>query len=336
MPTRRQFISGAIATSVSVVTFGKNAFADDNAWALKMFEAKEHDFGVVARGADANYRLKFKNLYEQDVHISDVRTSCGCSAGTPSQTTLKSLEEAYIEIKMDTRKFIRRKDSTLIVTFDQPIPAVVEIPITAYIRTDVVIDPGSAQFGAVDLGAGKTLTLKVAYAGRDDWKIKEIKTANQHVKVKAVETARGNGRVDYNLEVVLAADAPVGPLRQSVTLVTDDKESPNVPLLVEADIKPDIVVSPAVLSLGNMKPGQRLVRKLILRGKKPFIVESVTCDRAAGVFEVDLPTKAAPIQIIPLTIVAPTKAGSLDEELQITIPGRKEPVKIRAYGKISS
>ena len=335
MPTRRQFMSGAIASTLSVATLGNGVLAADNDWAIKMFDKREHDFGVVARGADANYRLKFKNLYEQVVHISDVRTSCGCSAGKPSQNTLQSLEEAYIEIKMDTRKFIRRKDSTLIVTFDRPLVATVEFPITAYIRTDVVVEPGSAQFGSVDAGTAKSQTLKIAYAGRDTWKIKEIKTANKHVTAKAVETARGNGRVDYSLEVSLAADAPIGPLRQYITLITDDDSSPKVPILVEADIKPDIVVTPSVLSLGTMTPGQKIVRKIILRGNKPFTIESVTCDKAAGVFEVDIPTKASPIQIIPVTITAPAKAGSLDEELQVTIPGRKEPIKLRAYGKIS-
>jgi hypothetical protein len=335
MPTRRQFMSSAVATTLALPIIGTPTFAADNAWAVKMFEKTKHDFGVVARGADSNYRLKIKNLYEQVVHIADVQTSCGCTAGKPSKDTLQSLEEAYIEIKMDTRKFIRRKDSTLTVTFDRPIAATVDIEISAYIRTDVVVEPGSAQFGAVDAGTGKSQTLKIAYAGRDTWKIKEIKTANNHITAKAVETARGNGRVDYSLEVVLAKDAPVGPLRQYITLITDDETGPKVPVLVEADVKPDIVVNPAVLSLGTMKPGQQIVRKVILRGKKPFKVDSVTCEKAAGVFEVDLPTKASLIQIIPLTITAPKKNGSLDEELQVTIPGRKEPVKVRAYGKIS-
>lgn len=335
MPTRRQFISSTVATALSAVALRNVAVAADNDWAIKMFEKTEHDFGVVARGTDANYRLKFKNIYEQVVHIADVRTTCGCSAGKPSQDTLQSLEDAYIEVDMDTRKFIRRKDSTLIITFDQPSAATVTIPITAYIRTDVVVEPGAAKFGAVDVGQSKTLTLKVAYAGRDDWKIKEIKTADANVSAKAVETARGNGRVDYNLEVVLAENAPVGALRQFITLITDDASSPQVPVLVEAEINPDIVVNPPVLALGAMTPGQRLTRKLVLRGKAPFKIDNVTCDKAAGVFEVDLPTASALIQIIPVTIIAPTKTGPLDEELQVTIPGRKEPIKVRAYGNVS-
>ena len=148
---------------------------------VKMFEKTTHDFGVVARGSDTVYRLKLKNIYQQDVHISEVSTTCGCSAGKPGKETLKSLEETYVEITMDTRKFIRRKDSNVIVTFDRPVYGRVQIPITAYIRTDVVIEPGSAQFGTVDREENNEKTLKVSYAGRQDWQIKKVETSHTNV-----------------------------------------------------------------------------------------------------------------------------------------------------------
>ena len=129
-----------------------------------MFEKTSHDFGVVARGSDVSYRLKLKNKYKEDVHIADVRTTCGCSAGEPNKTTLKSLEEAYVEIKMDTRKFTRRKDSNVIVTFDAPLYQEVTIPITAYIRTDVVVEPdGRAEVNATlapELLQGEEIVLE--------------------------------------------------------------------------------------------------------------------------------------------------------------------------------
>ena len=36
-------------------------------WAEKMFEVKEHDFGVVARGSKQLFRFEFTNHYEEDV-----------------------------------------------------------------------------------------------------------------------------------------------------------------------------------------------------------------------------------------------------------------------------
>ena len=176
MQNRRQFLSG---TAAIVALAPGLVVAQESDWAVKMFEKTTHDFGVVARGSDTVYRLKLKNIYQQDVHISEVSTTCGCSAGKPGKETLKSLEETYVEITMDTRKFIRRKDSNVIVTFDRPVYGRVQIPITAYIRTDVVIEPGSAQFGTVDREENNEKTLKVSYAGRQDWQIKKVETSHK-------------------------------------------------------------------------------------------------------------------------------------------------------------
>ena len=119
--------------------------------------------------------------------------------------------------------------------------------------------------------------------------------------------------------------------------MTDDAANPNVPVLVEADIRPDISVDPAIVSLGMMTPGQSKTVSVVLKGKKPFEVESVTCEKLRDVFQVRLPKSAAAVQIIPLTVTAPDKPGStFDEELTVVIPGRAEPVKFRAYFKIAA
>jgi hypothetical protein len=108
-----------------------------------------------------------------------------------------------------------------------------------------------------------------------------------------------------------------------------------VPLLVEAEVTPDIVVNPSVVSLGTMSPGQEKTVQVVLRGKKAFEVSAVSCVEAKDVFQVRLPKTAAPIQIIPLTVTAPQKTGKLDEQISVTIPGRTDPVTFRAYGIIA-
>ena len=336
MQTRRDFLSGTVATALASGVVLSPGLVRAEEYAVKMFEKTEHDFGVVARGADAVYRLKLKNIFQQPFHISEVRTTCGCSAGKPSQDTLQSLEEAYIEITMDTRKFMRRKDSNVIVVFDSPVFEEVRIPITAYIRTDVVVEPGSAQFGSVEKAKTAERTLKIAYAGRDNWTIKEIKTGSEFVTAKAIETARGNGRVDYDLVVTLSEKAPYGGIRQFITLITDDENSPQVPILVEAEVQPDIVVNPPIVAFGTMAPGQRKTVNVVLRGRKPFEVTGVTCAKAKDVFEVRLPQSMAPVQVIPLTMTAPEQLGTLDEELSVSIPGQEEPITFRAFGRIAS
>lgn len=311
-----------------------NASAQELSWAEKMFDQRNIDFGVIARGSDAVARVKVTNLYKQPVHIADVRTTCGCSAGKPTKTSLESLEEGFIEVTMDTRKFTRRKDSNVIITIDSPLHAEVRIPITAYIRTDVVFDPGSANFGPVEHGQAATRKIKLQYAGRDDWHVKEIRSRSESVVAKAVEVTRGSGRVDYDIVVTLAANAPVGAIREQLTVVTDDPNSPQVPLLVEASVEADVMVTPSVVSLGVMKPGEAKQFNVVLKGKHPFQIEKIECDSETGLFKVRLPQNAAQVHVLPMTITAPEKAGSIQEEFTITVNGRPHPVTFKAMGKI--
>lgn len=332
----RQFLRRLAAIVLAVSALALSADAADRNWAAEMFEKSSHDFGVVARGSDVSYRLKLKNKFEETVHIAEVRTTCGCSAGEPSKETLQSLEEAYITIRLDTRKFTRGKESNLIVVFDRPLPGRVQIPLKAYIRTDVVIEPGSIQFDDIDREKKQERKLKISYAGRNDWTIRDVKTQSDYVDAQVKETARGGGKVGYELIVRLKDGVPVGPLRQLVTLVTDDAKSPHVPLLVEGNVRPEITVTPALVSLGTLRPGQTIPKSIVLRGKKPFDVESVTCRDAKDVFQVRLPQKAAVVQIIPLTITAPSKPGPLDEELTVKIPGQRDPVTFRVFGRVAA
>ncbi len=74
--------------------------------ARKMFNALEHNFGAVARGAKAEYRFKITNLYEEDVHILSVESSCGCTTPEITKRTLKTFEKSEIVATYNTRAFL--------------------------------------------------------------------------------------------------------------------------------------------------------------------------------------------------------------------------------------
>jgi len=304
-------------------------------WAEKMFSERTHDFGVVAVGAETRYRLAIKNIYKETVHISNVRTTCGCTAAKPSRETLNSLETAYIEIEMNTLRFKHRKDSNVIVTFDAPLSAEVRIPITVYIRTDVVLNPGGVNFGAVAQGEKAERKISVAYAGRDDWKITSVRTNSKHLAARVVETSRQDGQVGYNLLVSLKATAPVGKLNQQMTLVTDDANNPYIPVLVRGTVEADITVTPPVIALGTVQPGDRKTTNVVIRGRKPFVIKTIESDSNRKAFTVRLSKSARKVHVLPLAFTAPMKPGPFTEVFTVTIAGRPQPVTFKAYGTIA-
>ncbi len=329
----KQFLS--FASTLSFLLAAQHA-APAQEWAQKMFEETSYDFGKVARGADVSHRFKITNKYKETVHISNVRTTCGCSIPKQPETkTLKSLESTYVEVELNTRKFTHEKTSNLIVTFDQPFFAEVKIPLKAYIRTDVVLTPGGANFGAVDLGAGANMTIDVAYAGRNNWTLKDVKIADANLDAKIKEVSRAGGQVRYQIELSLKPTVPQGSLREQVMLVTDDV-NPYVPLLVTARVEADITVATPDVSLGTVTPGSDKTVNVVIRGKKPFSINKVECESDKELFKVRLPESERTVHIIPLTFTPPKDPGPFSEEFTVTIAGRPEPVTFKAHGTIAS
>jgi len=304
-------------------------------WAEKMFDKLSHDLGVVAKGADTKYRLSLTNKYLEPMHITNVSTSCGCFAARALKDVLQSRESTEIEVTVDTRRFQHQRDASITVSFGGQFPAQVRMPIRVYIRTDVVMTPGGVEFGSVPKGQSAERRINIAYAGRQNWSIKEVVNKNSNLDVKLAERGRGNGRVDYDLSVTLKPDAALGEIADQLQLVTDDASNPYLPVAVTGRVEAEYTVNPDVLAFGTLAPGEKKTINLVVRGRKPFVIDKIESDKTVGVFQVRLPPEAKSVHVLPITITAPSEAASLDDTFTILIAGNGEALVFRATGKVT-
>ncbi len=265
------------ALSLLVLLVGSVAPASGQEWARKMFEVTNHDFGTVARGAKAEFSFQLKNIYEETVHVAGVRSSCGCTLPRIVNPTLKTYEVGQIVADFDTRRFLGNRSATITVTIDKPYFAEVRLRVKGYIRGDVVIQPGAVQFDSVDQGSIAERTITVKHAGNPSWQLVDIQSANHHFEVEISDRRYEQGQSIYELLVRLKDDAPAGYLKDQLVLVTNDHQSQQIPLAVEGRIVPDITVSPVALYLGDVKPGEAVTKKLVVRGRKPFRIVDLNC-----------------------------------------------------------
>ncbi len=306
---------------VSIATFlllMLSSIVSAQEWAEKMFQARVHEFGDVARGAKAEYRYELTNLYEEDVHIAGVTSSCGCTSPRIEQNTLKTHETAAIVAKINTDRFQGQKGATLTVTFDKPYYAQVQLQTRVYIRSDVVFSPGSVEVGAVAEGQAVDREVVVAHAGRSDWQILEVVGSNPHLSAKFEEIGRSGGSIRYQITAHLDESAPVGYLNEHLILKTNDRNRTQVPLAVQGRIEPSIVVSPPSLFMGNVGAGQTVTKNIVLRGAKPFRIVSVSCGDERFKFEVPQ-SSAEPktLHVIPVTFVGDTSSGKLEQTIRV-------------------
>ena len=102
-----------------MVTAATQASAQE--WARKMFETTSHDFGAVARGSKQEFSFRLRNIYKETIHISGVRSTCGCTTPKITEDTLETYESGSIVAVLNTRSFLGAKSATITVTIDEPV-----------------------------------------------------------------------------------------------------------------------------------------------------------------------------------------------------------------------
>jgi hypothetical protein len=284
-------------------------------WAQKMFKATRHDFGHVAHGSKASFSFEVTNPYEEDVHIADVRTSCGCTTPTITKNTLKSWEKGAILATLNTQSFSGQRSATITVVIDKPYYAEVQLLVTVNIHSDVEFTPGAVSFGNVDQGTSAEKEVMVTYYGRNTWQVRDVQSANQNLEVELGDPIRQPDRVSYRMVVRLKDSTPPGYLSDSLTLVTNDSRLPSVAVAIEGQVVSPLTVSPASLFVGVLKPGQTVTKQLVVRAKKPFKITSIDGDSDALSFKT--PAESKPVHLVPVTFTAGKEAGEFEQRIEI-------------------
>jgi len=308
-------------------------------WAEQMFSDLKHDFGNVARGAETKYVIEIVNLYKEDVTLTTPSTSCRCITPYLDRTHLKSKEVARLTLTLDTVAFKDKRDVTVTMsaTFDGINSKPIRIPIQAFIRKEVVLEPGSVHFGTASPGETAERRVRVLYAGRNNWTIRAVRSDTSHLTTEFREVSRFGQNVEYEVLVKLSGTAPKGSLKEQLIIETDDANYPAIPLLVDATIEADLKVVPEDVKFGTVKVGTPKMTQFVVQGRKPFRIEKVECDSDHEWFSVALTPLDKTTHIVQITMTPPTdQSGAFRENMTVTVVGRKAPLTFTASGVIEA
>jgi hypothetical protein len=285
-------------------------------WATKMFSVTNHNFGTVARGSKTEFRFAFRNIYKEDLHVVGVRTSCGCTSPEVTKRDLKTHDVGEVVAKFNTRTFLGQHGATLTVTFDKPFFAEVQLRVAGNIRGDVTFDPPFVDLGNVDLGKSVERSVKVTHVGSGPWEIKDVRSANPNFEVQLSKPTHTPSQSLYDLTLRLRPDTPAGYVKGQLILVTNDPRAAQIPMDVEGRVVAEVTVSPQLLALGAVQPGDSVTKNVVVRANRPFCVTGVSCSDGC----LTCPTKETPatVHILPVTFQAGKAAGKIERQLKIT------------------
>jgi hypothetical protein len=327
----------ALLSLLAVSLSASPASSEDGAppkWAAALVKnGLVRDFGTVARGAVAEHRFVLENVFLEDVEIGSVTAACGCTKLTTTKKLIKTYETAEIVAELDTRRFTGFKEATINVSLSYrpqdpkrgTVSANVQLKLRAFIRGDIVFEPGQVQFDSMQPGQTAEKRVTLSYAGRANWQILEAPSPAKYLGVSFKETGRNYDpslkatQVTYDLLVTLKDNAPAGYFQEQVALKTNDQNPQNarVPLVVQGHIVPTLSVNPAMLMLGEHKAGETVSKNLVVRGAKgkPFRILRVS--GPDDQFRFSPAPEAKEVQVIGVQFTAGIKPGRVFGKIHV-------------------
>jgi hypothetical protein len=271
----RQMVRAAIwgALIIGISTASTRAAG----WSDTLFSEKGHDFGPVPRGAKVRHNFVLTNRLAEAITIVDVRASCGCTSGKSNTSIVAPGHAAIIEAEMDTRNFVGPKSTVLYVSVVTAggQEGEVQLGVKSNILSDIVLNPGTIDFGAVARGQTPSQVLTIDRISSPEWRVERMISACRVINAQLVETTRNDATVSYTLTVSLKADAPAGTIRDEIRLITNDPETPSFPVLVTAQIRGDLSASPSVLAMGSATSAEPVQGRFVVRATRPFRIQAI-------------------------------------------------------------
>ncbi len=331
---RRSTIFLTLAFAGLMLVNGSDAIAQ--AWARKMFKEFSHDFGDVIKGERPVHKFEIQNVFQEDIHIAGAHSSCGCTSVSVSKRVIKTWEKAEIVCQFNSPAFDGAKKATITVRFDRPYVGEVQLNIAGNIvrGSGLKVSPTSIDFGQVSAKSMPERTVDLTGLSANGFRILDVKSTFPHIKVQLRQNPSQPGRVNYVMTTRLKPSVPKGFNQGELYVVVQEgRNVREVPVPFSAKVVSGLKLSPEILTLSGVTPGQEIRKKVILKAAEPFRIVDVTCHSQA--FRVKATKDAKKIHFVEVIYTGEDNAGRHECELSFfTDATGDEPNKLRAIVEI--
>ena len=177
-----------------------------------------YDFGAMENSETVEHDFVVRNEGDLPLQILNVRTSCGCTAASPTKSLLAPAEEGQIHVSFDLKNRSGRQDKLVIVTCNDPERPTFSMRLSGTAVQSVRAVPSSIFFGRVAPDAVRSRTFRVVAENGDF----EVAGALSDVPWLLVEEVEESGEdpdpAAKTYRVSLSETAPEGDVSATVTL----------------------------------------------------------------------------------------------------------------------
>ena len=119
--------------------------------------------------------------------------------------------------------------------------------------------------------------------------------------------------MSYTLTVGIKPDAPAGQVRDEIRLLSNDRETPSIPIMVTATVRGELSAAPSILTMGDVSSSAGKRGRFIIRASRPFTITAV--EGTGDGFSVGPPDAARKTMHV-LTVAYKAEEGSTRGDLR--------------------
>ena len=154
-----------------------------------------YDFGTINEGEQVSHVFQFKNAGDAELVITDVKTSCGCTAAMTSSKTIGPGAQGTLKLDFNSKGRKGRQTKTATIHSNDPDQPATTVRITGNISVSdepqITVEPKTLDLGVLEPGGTVVRRVTITNTGTAELAIEEFVGRNSvTVKKGASESTK--------------------------------------------------------------------------------------------------------------------------------------------------
>ncbi|MCD6287671.1 MAG: DUF1573 domain-containing protein [Candidatus Hydrogenedentes bacterium] len=278
------------------------------------------DLGKLQPYQKTNGSVSIKNTGASLLVISNVTSSCGCTAAVPGKKELAPDETTSLDVTFKASSIPGKTHKTVTIRSNDPNAPKTTLNVTAEVIARATVEPRLINLGSTLRGHEVSREITVTAADDEpDWtSVKIVPSLPTYSAELIPRTKEDIAARRWRFKLTLKKDAPRGRAYASISVMVNDEKLPVARATASAIVEGKVIVTPAFVSLYSRDAVTPARSSLLVqhRDKKAFKITSIECD-----------VKYVKWQIL-------TKEGSEQHEVKLTLAA-DTPLDTALRGKLT-
>ncbi len=253
------------------------------------------DMGTVAQGETLEVAFELVNEGDETLEIRAVRPTCGCTVASFDRE-IAAGKSGFVKATLDTGDFSGPISKSILIMTSDPKEPTVTVVIKTTVHPYVEVLPRALiRFNAVQHEPMVEKITVVAAEKDPNFKVTGVSSSVPYLAAAVRplpkdELIAGKSAQQFEIELSLEDDAPVGPVNAVLTVETNHAKAKEVPVKVFGVVRALLHVTPSQVQFGSVtaksQPGRNLILVNNRSGGAKVTVTSATINDAAFATEV--------------------------------------------------